>query len=215
MPKERQQQMMSTEDPVDSTLAGLDMSEFIIIPTLSDLHDWERYAEARQHSRQSHFGVSSLEATIHRGLDLALSLGGTHALAEEIGIAAEVLGWRQRDRIDPVLDRELAGGWEPRDPISEGFDEVIERGGGQRSIDPAVPLSQIRVVILRTQHDLQRHCTTHEAREMLGGPSAGKYTGGRLWLTENRQAPTRQSAYRTPARTRCRRRVRDLLSVRL
>jgi hypothetical protein len=110
---------------VDSTLSGVGS----VLGQLS------------QHPGQSHFCVSSLEATLHRGLDLALGLGGTHALAEEIGIAAEVLGWRQRDRIDPVLDRELAGGWEPRDPMSERFDEVIERGGGQRSIDPAVPLS--------------------------------------------------------------------------
>jgi hypothetical protein len=61
---------------------------------------------------------------------LGTALGVTHALAEEIGIAAEVLGRRQRDRIDPVLDRELAGGWEPRDPMSQRFDEGIERGGG-------------------------------------------------------------------------------------
>ncbi len=37
MPKERQQQMMSSQDLVDSTLAGLDLSEFIIIPALPDL----------------------------------------------------------------------------------------------------------------------------------------------------------------------------------
>ena len=100
-----------------------------------------------QHPRQNHFGVSSLEATLHRGLHLALRLGGTHALAEEIGIAAEVLGWRQCDRIDPVLDRDLARGWEPRDPMSERFDEVIERRCGQRAINPAVPLSQIGVIV--------------------------------------------------------------------
>jgi hypothetical protein len=78
------------------------------------------------HPRQSHFGISSLEATLHRGLDLALSLGGTHALAEEIGVAAEVLGWRQRDCIDPVLDYKLAGGWEPRDPLSGRFVDRLQ-----------------------------------------------------------------------------------------
>ena len=47
MPKARQ--MMSTEDLVDSALAALDMGEFITIPTLPDVHDWERYEESRQH----------------------------------------------------------------------------------------------------------------------------------------------------------------------
>ena len=73
----------------------------------------------------------------HRGLHLALSRGGTHALAEEIGIAAEVLGRRQGDRINPVFDGELARGWKGRDPMSERFDEGIERGGRQRPIGPS------------------------------------------------------------------------------
>lgn len=74
-----------------------------------------------------------------RGSDPALRLGVEHALAEEIGIATEVLGRRERDRIDPVLDRDMAGGRKPGDPMSERSDEVTERVGGQRSIDPAVP----------------------------------------------------------------------------
>lgn len=58
MPQGRQQQMMSTEDLVDSALAALDMGEFITIPALPDVNDWERYEEARQHLilylRESH-----------------------------------------------------------------------------------------------------------------------------------------------------------------
>ena len=58
MPQERQEQMMATEDLVDSALAGLDMGEFITIPTLPDVQDWERYEAARQnlipHLRESH-----------------------------------------------------------------------------------------------------------------------------------------------------------------
>src|SRR5581483_1094325 len=57
-----------------------------------------------QHPRQTHFCLSSLESAIDRGLDPTLSFGGTNAVAEEVGIAAEVLNWRQRDRIDPVLN---------------------------------------------------------------------------------------------------------------
>jgi hypothetical protein len=85
-----------------------------------------------QHPAQSHFCVPSLKAMLHRGPDLALGLGGTHALAEEIGISAEVPGWRQRDCIDPVLDRKLTGGWKPRGPMSKRFNEVIERGSARR-----------------------------------------------------------------------------------
>ncbi len=50
--------MMSTEDLVDSALAGLKMDEFVTIPTLPDVRDWERYEEDRQHLipylRESH-----------------------------------------------------------------------------------------------------------------------------------------------------------------
>lgn len=49
MPRDRQQEMMSTEELVDSALAGLDMGEFVTIPTLPDIQVWERYEEARQH----------------------------------------------------------------------------------------------------------------------------------------------------------------------
>src|SRR5262249_49974229 len=79
-----------------------------------------------QHSGQSNFALSSLKATFHRSLDLALGLGRPHPLAEEIGVAAEVLHRRQRDPIDSVLDRELTGGRKPRDSMSERFDELIE-----------------------------------------------------------------------------------------
>jgi hypothetical protein len=35
-------------------------------------------------------------------LDPALGLRGAHKLAEQIGIATQVLGRRERDRIDPI-----------------------------------------------------------------------------------------------------------------
>ena len=83
-----------------------------------------------------------------------MGIGLAHALAEEIGIAPEVLDGHERDRIDPVLDRDEAGGRKPGDPVSERPDEAVERVGGQRAIDPAVPLGQFRVIIQRAQHDL-------------------------------------------------------------
>src|SRR5262249_52115840 len=71
---------------------------------------------------QVHFRVSGLESALDRGLDALLGLGVAHALAEEIGIATEVLGRRECDRIDPVLDRDQASGRKPGDPMSERSD---------------------------------------------------------------------------------------------
>src|SRR5262245_21579265 len=72
-----------------------------------------------QYSGQGHFAVASLEAALHRGLDLALGFWRPHPLAEEIGIAAEVLHRCQRDPINPVLHRELTGGGERTRPFDE------------------------------------------------------------------------------------------------
>src|SRR5262245_46202999 len=109
-----------------------------------------------------------------------------HAFTEEIGIATEVLCRRESDGIDPVLNRDMAGGWKLGDPMSERSDKVIERAGGQRSIDPAVPFSQVSVVVLRAQHHFERPGAAHETREVLGGARAGDHTKRRLELTENR-----------------------------
>ena len=78
-----------------------------------------RVGQVAQHPAQGHFRISGLEAALHRGSDPALRLGVEHALAEEIGVAPEVLGRRERDLIDPILDRAVAGGREPGDPMSE------------------------------------------------------------------------------------------------
>src|SRR6185295_7453222 len=85
----------------------------------------------------------------------------------------------------PLLDQNAAGGWKPGDPLGERSDEVSELVGGQRSIDPAVPFSQICVIVLRAQHDLERPGAAHEAREVLSASSAGNHTERRLELTEN------------------------------
>jgi hypothetical protein len=95
-----------------------------------------KVGQVAQHPAQGHFRISGLEAALHRCSDPALRLGVEHALAEEIGVAPEVLGRRERDPIDPILDRAVAGGREPGDPMSERSDELAELVGGQRSIDP-------------------------------------------------------------------------------
>jgi short-subunit dehydrogenase len=40
--------VMKAEDAVDAALAGLDLGEFVTIPSLPDSADWERYEAARQ-----------------------------------------------------------------------------------------------------------------------------------------------------------------------
>jgi hypothetical protein len=54
-----------------------------------------------------------------------------HALEEEIGIPTDILGWCERDCIDPFLDHDMAGCRKPGDPMSKRADEMIERVGGQ------------------------------------------------------------------------------------
>ena len=84
-------------------------------------------SQVAQHPGQVDFRFAGLEAALHRGLDPALGLRVAHALAEEIGIATEVFGRRERDRIDPLLDRDMAGGREPGDSMRERSDEIGKR----------------------------------------------------------------------------------------
>jgi uncharacterized protein len=47
MTKERRSTLMSTDDLVDAALAGLDMGEFVTLPSLTDVRDWNIYEAAR------------------------------------------------------------------------------------------------------------------------------------------------------------------------
>ena len=48
IPPERRSLFMSTEDLVDAALAGFDQDEFVTLPTLPDVGEWEAYEAARQ-----------------------------------------------------------------------------------------------------------------------------------------------------------------------
>jgi hypothetical protein len=96
------------------------------------------------HQAQSHFRLSGLETAPHRSLNSALRFRVAVALEKEIGIATEILGRRQRDRIDSVFQQDLSGGRKPGEPMGERSDELPERAGRQGSIDPAVSLRQLR-----------------------------------------------------------------------
>src|SRR5262249_22546821 len=149
-------------------------------------------SEVAQQAGEVHFGVSGLEAAFERGRDPALRRWGANALAKEIGIATEVLRRGERDRVDALLDKNLAGDRKPGDPRRERSDEIVERRGGQGSIDPAVTFGQLRVVILRAQHHLERAGPADEAREVLDPARAGELTQCRLRLAENRRLPRRK-----------------------
>src|ERR1051325_2695493 len=86
-----------------------------------------------QQTRERHFSISGLEAAVNRGLNAALGLGVVGALAEEIRIATELLGWCECDGIDSVLDRDKSSSREACDPMSERSDEATEHVGGQCS----------------------------------------------------------------------------------
>ena len=81
----------------------------------------------------------------------------------------------------------LAGGREPGNPKGERSDEIAQLVGGQRSIDPAVPFSQLGVVVLGAQHHLERPPATHEPCEVLRGAAAGEHAECRLELPEDRR----------------------------
>ena len=61
-------------------------------------------AQVAKEAGQVHFRVPGLKAVLHRGADLRLGLRATHSLAEQVGIAMEILNGRERDRVDTVLD---------------------------------------------------------------------------------------------------------------
>ena len=85
---------------------------------------WWPTTAVAQHVGQRHLAVSGLEAALHRALDTGLRLAVAHAFSEEIGIATEVLGRRERDRVDPILDHGMACGREPGNPLRERRDET-------------------------------------------------------------------------------------------
>jgi len=64
---------------------------------------------------------------------------------------------------------------------------------GQGSIDPAVPFSNLSVVIFGAQHDFERPDAAHEASEVLSGARSGDYTKRRLKLTKDRRLARRKA----------------------
>jgi hypothetical protein len=81
--------------------------------------------------------VLGFGTSVHRELNEAMGLRFAHTSAEQIGIATEVLDWRERDRIDALLDRHVTG---PRELAMRWASDVTNSSssvaGNARLIQP-------------------------------------------------------------------------------
>src|SRR5262245_3505530 len=69
--------------------------------------------------------------------------------------------------------------------MRERSNELTKCGLRHRSIDPAVSLGQVRVVVARAQHHLQRSRATHETRQVLYSACTGDEPEPFFRLTED------------------------------
>jgi hypothetical protein len=69
-----------------------------------------------------------------------MRFGIPRAFLIPIGVATEVFGRGERDRIDSLLQHHLGAHGKSCDPMGERSDELFKLAGGQRSIDPAISL---------------------------------------------------------------------------
>jgi hypothetical protein len=143
-------------------------------------------AQAVEHPDKVQFPIAGLKTELHRAPDEKLRLGRADACAEEIGVASKVIERRERDRVGPALDGDVTGRGKRRDATCEGAYETVERVRGQCSVDPAVALGEVGVVVVGGQHDLQGPGTTQEPRQILGSTSARDLPERGLELTEDR-----------------------------
>jgi hypothetical protein len=160
------------------------------------------------------FRVSSLKAARYRGVEQTLRLGAARAFTEEIGVAPEVFDRWERDGVDPILDRRMTSSRKGGDPMGECSDELIERVGRQRPVDPAIALGEVGVVVVRGQHDLERPAATHSSCEVLDCPTPPGSARTQARTGRRSPSPWQRSAGRTRARARSRPRVRALRSAR-
>ena len=86
---------------------------------------------------------------------------------------------RKLDFRGPSLETTLQRGADPALRLGSAHElgeqigvatEVVDGRQRERPIDPAVTLSKVGIVVSRAQHHLERACTAHQTREVLGGP---------------------------------------------
>src|SRR5262249_1774812 len=135
---------------------------------------------------QIHFRVSGLEAELERGLESALAFGATRTLAKKIGVFAEVFKRGEGDCVHAVLDRSQSPAREFRYPTRKPFDAPAESRRRYGTVDPAVTLGELCVVVARTQHHLEGSRAAHQPNEMLDPTATRNDAKRRLGLGKNR-----------------------------
>src|ERR1700730_7899174 len=164
----------------------VELPRFLVNSFQSSLDMWFSL-QVRHQLAQIHFCVSRLKAAFHRDLHPSLVFRSAHTLEKKIGVALNVLGRSERDRIDSVLNHRMAGGGKTGNAKRERSHEITEFTCRQCSVDPAIALCNLSIVIIGAQHNFERPPTAHEAREVLSGARSGNHTKRRLELTENRR----------------------------
>src|SRR5215475_1421019 len=107
-----------------------------------------------QYSGQVLFRVSGLEAALERGLKRLWASGLPAPSPKRLESRRKSSAGASAIALTRALTATWPAGRTLGDPMSERSDEIAERVRGQRAIDPAIPLGQIRIIILRAQHDL-------------------------------------------------------------
>jgi hypothetical protein len=79
-------------------------------------------------------------------------------------------GWQSRNYSTGAREIALTRGWEAGDSKSQQSDELAKLSGGQSSIDPAVALSEVVIVVVGTQHDIQRPRASQASTNSLPMP---------------------------------------------
>src|SRR5689334_9335496 len=97
--------------------------------------------QIRYQLAQIHFCFPRLEPVRHRCLHASLILGSCHTFEEEIGVALNLFGRSESDRVDSILDDGVASGRKAGNAKCEPSDEIVEFADRYCSVDPTVSFS--------------------------------------------------------------------------
>src|SRR5262245_1112445 len=97
-------------------------------------HTASALTQATHHPAQRDFSIVSLEPARHREPRPASCLRVARAFQEQIRVAPELVGGRERDGVDSCLERGAGGAWKAGDPVRKRSDELPELAGRQGAI---------------------------------------------------------------------------------
>jgi hypothetical protein len=132
-----------------------------------------------------------LQAPIEHQVGATLRFGVGEAGPKQSRVGAVIVNPRQCDVVDPAFDVDQAFTRKAGNPVGKFVDEGVELGVGQRSVDPSVPLGEIRSVILCAANHFHCATATQKTGKVLYGAPArddsetrfdlakdGPFTGG-------------------------------------